>query len=266
MRFYDTRALLLPREGVRLQWGIEPEDTDLTTIEIDVQRSESPSGPFKSLQTIDPLAVFSWTDRTAPWKPKNMELYYRLVGRLRSTGEVVWDCYPFGFQGRLPLDALEMIRQHNILLRGVNGHDPLTGIPTTVYKRRNFGARCRQCTDSVTGRVTISGCRVCGGTGFNGGYYSPIVVYMNFQPHARYLRVSTLGKEEDNETTAFLTNFPILYPGDMVVEPSEKHWRVTQIDVTERKRVVVHQLVRLRQLDHGDVEYETHRHIDNQGV
>lgn len=264
MRFFDTRALLLPREGVHVQWGVEPEHDDLQLIEVEIQRSESPSGPFAQLQVLDPLAAFSFLDKTAPWRPKNFELYYRLVGKLRSTGDDVSSCPAFGFQGQLPLDAVEIIRQHNILLRGVNGHQPLTGIKTTVYKKRTFGPRCPICTDEATGRVTISQCRSCAGTGFKGGgYYTPIPVYMNFQPHPKLLQITNLGKIEDNETVAFMTNFPIMYPGDLVVEPSEKHWRVVNIEVTERRRMIVHQLIRLRQLDHNDVEYEVLRHLDN---
>jgi hypothetical protein len=264
MRFYDTRVLLLPRDGVNVQWQVEGEDDDLTLIEVELQRSESPHGPFTPVQTLDPLTAFSFTDRTAPWRSKNFELYYQLVGRLRSTGEAVSECPAFGFQGRHGLDALEIIRQHHILLYGVNGHEPLTGIRTTVYKKRTFGPRCRECTDESTGQVVVSQCRSCGGTGFaGGGYYTPIIANMNFQPTPRQLQITNLGKAEDNETTVFTTNFPIFYAGDMVVEPNERHWRVVQIEVTERKRVIVHQLLRLRQLDHNDIEYEMLRHLDN---
>lgn len=267
MRFYDQRALLLPREGVHVQWCVEPEADDLDLIEIDIGRAESPSGPFTNLQTVDPLTTFAFTDRTAPWRVKNFELYYQLTGRLRATGEAVSHCPPFGFQGRLPMDALEIIRQHNILLYGVNGHVPETGIRTTVYKRRTFGPRCVLCTDQGTGRVVVSQCRSCGGTGFrNGGYYAPMVINISFQPNPKTVQLALFGKLEDNETTAFATNFPIFYAGDMVVEPNETHWRVVDKQVTERHRVIVHQLLRLRQLDHNDIEYEVFRHLDNHEV
>ncbi len=267
MRFYDPKSLLLPREGIHVQWCVEPEGTDLDTIEVELYRSESPSGPWEKLQVFDPFATFSFTDRTAPWKPKGFDIYYRLVGALKTTGEAVTNCHPFGFQGRLPLDAIEIIRQHNILLKGVNNHEPLTGISTTVYKKRTFGPRCTHCVDAKTGRRAIAQCDACGGTGFSDrGYYNPIRVAMNLQPHPTSIQITNLGKVEDNETVAFMTNFPIMYPGDMVVEPDEKHWRVVNVDVTERKRVVVHQSLRLRQLDHNDVEYEMLRHLDNQGV
>jgi hypothetical protein len=267
MRFYDTRALLLPREGVHLQWCVEPEDTDLTTIEVELQRSESPSGPWVKLQVFNPFDTFAFTDRTVPWKPKSFEIYYQLVGVLKTSGDPVTNCRPFGFQAKLPLDAIEIIRQHNILLKGVNGHEPLTGIETTVYKRRTFGPRCTTCVDAMTGRRAVAQCDVCSGTGFSDrGYYNPIPVAMNLQPHPSAVQITNLGKVEDNETVAFMTNFPIMYPGDMVVEPDEKHWRVVHVDVTERKRVVVHQSLRLRQLDHNDIEYEVLRHLDNQGV
>ena len=267
MRFHDTRALLLPRDGIHVQWLLEPEDTDVESVEVELARSESPSGPWTNLQVFDPVVTFSFTDKTVPWRPKNFEIYYRMRAVLKTDGSLVSESLPFGFQGQLPLDAVEIIRQHNILLKGVNGHESQTGIETPVYKKRTFGARCLECTDGPPGRVVISQCGECGGTGYrNSGYYDPIRVAMNFQPAPKSVQISNLGKIEDNDTVAFTTNFPIMYNGDMIVEPNEAHWRVVNADVTERKRIVVHQLLRLRQLDHNDVEYEVLRHLDNQGI
>lgn len=261
MRFYDTRVLAMPREGLHVQWQLEPEDTDMSSVEVELQRSESPLGPFEVLQAFDPVSVFAFTDKTVPWRPKGWEIYYRLVARDKTSGDVVHESRAFGMQGQLPLDALEIIRQHNIMLRGVNGHGAYNGTLCTVYKRRNFGARCVYCVDAQTGRVTISGCRSCGGTGFSGtGYYAPVDVFIALQPNARNPQITMLGKLEDNETSGYLVNFPVLYGGDLIVEPSESHWRVVAVEPTLRHRVIVRQSLRLRQLDHNDVEYETLRH------
>lgn len=261
MRFYDTSVLTLPRDGVYAQWRVEPEDTDLSLVEVELQRSESPLGPFVVVQTLDPLRVFSFLDKGAPWRPKNWELYYRLVGRLRASGDVVHSSRAFGMSGQLPLDALEIIRQHNILLRGVNTHPSYNGTLCSIYKKRNFGPRCPVCVDSGTGRVTISGCQGCGGTGFAGsGYYDPIDVHIALQPSPAAVQVTPMMKTEDNDTTGFMTNFPVMYSGDILVEPNEAHWRVVSVDTTRRHRVLVHQTLRLRQLDANDVEYETLLH------
>jgi ribosomal protein L37AE/L43A len=261
VRFYDQKLLTRPRDGVVVSWLLEPEDTDVSAVEVEIQRSESPDGPFVVVQTVDPMTVFSFTDKGAPWRPKAWELYYRLVSRSRSTGEEVHVGQSFGFQGQLPLDALEIIRQHDILLRGVNDHGPYNGTPCTVYKRRNFGPRCPSCVDSVTNRVTISGCRSCSGTGFaGGGYYAPVDTFIAIQPAPRVVQVTQLMKSEDADTSAYMTNYPVMYPGDLIVEPSDKHWRVTAVDVTERRRTLVKQQLRLRQLDTNDIEYETLRH------
>lgn len=261
MRFYDTSVILFPRDGTRVQWRVEPESTDLSTIEVEVQRSGAPSGPWDLLQTVDPESVFSFVDKTVPWRPKNWEIYYRLVGKLRSTGAVVYAGLPFGMQGELPLDALEIIRQHRLLLEGVNGHPSFSGVPCTVYKKRTFGARCRECTDAVTKQVVIAQCRACGGSGFaNGGYFDPIDVAVSWTPHPRFTQISPMMKLEDNETMAFMVNYPIMSSEDVIVEPNERHWRVVNMTPTERKRVVVHQNLRLAQVDHNDVIYETLRH------
>lgn len=268
MRFFNTEALTFPRDGTAVQWMVEPENTDLSTVEVVVERSESPMGPFVEVQVVDPLTVFSFRDKTAPWRPKNWELYYRLRGVDRSSGDDVHVGEVFGFQGNLPLDALEIIRQHKILLEGVNGHEPYNGRPCSIFKRRNFGPRCRDCVDASTGQVVISQCPSCGGTGYQGtGYYDPIDnVLMNISPNRRSVQSTTLARQEDNETAGFMLNFPVLYDGDIIVEPNERHWRVMGSEVTERVRQIVHQTLRLRQLDHNDVEYETLLHSSHRST
>lgn len=268
MRFYDTRLLCLPREGFHVQWRVEPENDDLAAIELEIQRSESPRGPWEVVAVVDPATTFTYTDVTAPWRPKNWSLHYQLVGRLRATGAEVPRSAVVSVHGQLPMDALEIIRQHNLLLRGVNGHRPATGRACTVYKRRNFGFRCRACTDEATGQVVISQCRECGGTGFAGsGYYDAIDdVAMNINPNARATRLTPLSRLQDNETSAFMTNWPLMADGDIVVEDSERHWRVVDVQQTERQRVLVHQVLRLAEVDHNDVVYETLRHKLNRSL
>ena len=187
----------------------------------------------------------------------------RLEGR-RQSGDVVHTGRAFSFQDPLPLDAKEALWQKTMLLEGVNGHKPVTGLKVTVYKKRRFGARCGICTDPVTRQQVISNCRVCGGTGFmENGYYNPIIAYMDFQPVPTSESQTDMGTLTNNRTQASTINTPIYVPGDMIVTPSETHWVVESVDITERFGAILFQYPTMVQMDVGNIEYELYHHLDN---
>jgi hypothetical protein len=260
VRFFDQRIVLFSRSGVNVQWRIEPEDDDIALLELEVQRSESPAGPWKTLTTVSPLTSSVFKDKTVPFRPQNQDISYRLVAKTAATGVVFHEGVPFSLQGALPLDAIEIIRQHRILLEGLNGHESVRGLECTTYQRRHFGPRCRRCTDALSARVVISNCKECSGTGTVGGYFDPANVFMNINPYPKQVQLANVGKLEPSDTQVFMTNFPIMYPGDIIVEPSEKHWRVVRSEPTERKRTVVHQTLTVTQLKPDDITHETLLH------
>jgi hypothetical protein len=261
MRFYEQKVVIFSRNGAHVQWLIEPEDTEISLLEIDLERSENHTGPFKTLVTLDPETDFAFTDKTVPFRPQTQEIAYRLVARDKGTGDPVHTGLSFGLAGALPLDAIEIIRQHKLLLEGVNKHRPLAGTNCTLYKKRNFGSRCRECTDSRTRRIVISNCPHCQGTGKTLGYYDPIDdVWMKIEPHPKEIQLANVGKIEPSDTQIFFTNFPVAYPGDIIVEPDEKHWRVKGINRTERHRTLVHQVLGVTQLKPDDIVHETLLH------
>jgi hypothetical protein len=260
VRFFDQRIVLFSRSGVNVQWRIEPEDDDISVLEIEVQRSESPAGPWKTITTVGPLTTATFKDKTVPFRPQNQDISYRLVAKTAATGVVFYEGVPFSLQGELPLDAIEIIRQHKITLEGLNGHESVRGVQCTLYQRRHYGPKCRRCTDGLTGRIVMSNCKECSGTGVVGGFFDPIEVSMNVNPYPTQLQLANVGKIEPNETQIFMTNFPIMYSGDIIVEPSEKHWRVVRSETTERKRTVVHQVLIVTQLKPDDITHETLLH------
>lgn len=256
----------MPQEGVAIQWQVRPEELELADVEVEVRRSGSPVGPMETLGVIDPLTTYLFYDTTAPWRPDEIGLYYQLAAVWKSSGATAALGSVFNDQNPLPKYALEILRQTRIQYQGVNGHSGFVARECTIYKKRNFGSRCRECTDPVTRRVTISGCRVCGGTGYSGGYYNPVNVYCQIDPEQRRLDFTPINKYDDRQTSVRLMNVPILYPGDIVVEQSEKHWRVVSVDPTEdNRRNLITQSVGAVEIDRNDVVYRTMRHSKNGG-
>lgn len=268
MLFLDTQVTLYSLEGHYVQWRWEPQAQDPDAVELEVGRSESPLGPFEQLAVVDPRVTFSWLDDTAPRRPQNQEIYYQLRAVDRSSGAELGLSRAFGQQGPLPLDALEIIRQQRVLLEGVNGHRPTKGIPglVSVYRKRGYGRACDECVDPLTGRKNISNCRACQGTGRLDGYYRPVDVGMNIMPYTRALQLYNLQRVEDSDTTGVMNNYPAMYPGDIVVEPSERHWRVNRVEVRERYRITVRQLLYMSQIKPDDIVNDVLRHSGHGGL
>lgn len=268
MLFTDLAVVLFNRDGHQIQWRWEPQETDPGTVEFELLRAEGPDGPYDTIATLDPETDFSFFDKTAPFRIQNQVIYYRVRVVLRATGAEVGLSPAFGTQsGPLPQDALLIIEQQNIMLEGVNGHVPTKGIPggVTIYRKRNFGRACTECRDAVTGRIVVSDCRTCHGTGKLDGFYSPVNVGMNISPYAANIRRLNLQKVEDCETVGVMNNYPVVFPGDILVEPNEKHWQVNRVDVRERHRILVRQILYLSQLKPDDIAHETLRHVSHGG-
>ncbi len=265
MIFFDTEVLLFSRDGIAVQWKLDPQELDITTLELEVQRSESPAGAWKTLVTVDPLHVFSYFDKDAPWRSQHVPMYYRLRAIDKASGVEKAASKPFTFGGPLPLDAIEIIRQQRVLLEGVNGHPPVKGTECTVYKRRNFGRNCTRCKDAITNRIAISNCPECFGTGKIDGFYNPVNVFLNLSPHDVDTELTNLGKIEDHETTFYANNFPVFYPGDIVVEPNEQHWRIVRMQPRERRNALVRQILFVINVKPDDIVHDRLRHSTHGG-
>lgn len=265
MLFFDTSVVLFSRDGLQVQWRWDPQGTDPTTVELEVQRSGSPVGPWSQLSVVDPRTTFSFFDKTTPTRPQNEDLYWRLRAVLRTDGSEVAVSNPFGLNGPLSQDALWIIEQQRILLDGVNGHRAIKGIPVTIYRKRNFGVPCPECRDAVTGRVSISNCRMCHGSGKLDGYFDSVDVGANISQYTTNVQLGNLQKVENSDTSCFINNFPAVYPGDIVVEPSERHWRVTRVEPRERYRTIVRQALSMTQIKPDDIVNQTLRHSSHGG-
>lgn len=268
MLFHDIEVLIIPNDGTTVQWMIAPQDTDMNTVEVEVQRAGGPNGPWSTLGVVDPNSVFMFRDAVAPQKPDKAGLYYRLVGKDRQTAAVITTSDARTDSRIVPLYAQEIKRQVRILLRGVNQHPGFVGNACTIYKERRFGARCRSCRDASTGRVTISNCEACAGTGYSGnGYFTPIDVWCRVDPEVKQLGFGPLMKTDDRNTRVMLLDVPILYPGDVIVEKNEKHWRVASVDPAEdNERNTVVQFPAVVEIDRGDIVYSRLRHSSNGGL
>lgn len=228
-------------------WEIENFNGNIRQYEFQVFRSESSFGPWEAISP--PFEdQYYFRDPTPPAMHKFRTLYYQLRIRDKVTNETV-EVGPTSQAGEPDLIALEINRQEDVLLR------EFVGRRTWVFPVRTFGAYC-VCFDRVSGRRMNSNCLNCYGTGFLGGYLTPIECFVQFDPSGDQATPTSMRERQDGKTTARLISFPQLKPKDILIEAENVRWKVESVTPTMRLRSVVHQELVLKEVDKGDVEYK----------
>lgn len=259
----DITVRPLSTTAAEISWTIVPTEESLTTSRFHVLRSESPEGPYVDVS--GPLVgTFSYLD-AVNLKSKFNEIGYRIRVDHLPTGVSV--TYPNGAPGEsfvLHPDfhrvkfaedygsdfiAMEITRRNNLLLRR------FTGRLLAYFPVRTQGPRCALCFDNLKKRASKSGCRECYGTTFQNGFHDQINVFVDVNPSPNVIQIANFGKMELNSTVMFMSNFPLAKPNDLIVEPSNRRWRVVQVNSVTKNRYVVQQYLQAEEIERSDAEY-----------
>lgn len=235
-------------------WEIKNFDGNIRQFEITVLRSESSGGPWDQLSPV--LEDQYWfRDTLPPRMHKWRTLYYLLRVRDKVSDEVA-EFGPTSQTAEPDLITLEVNRQEDILFR------EFVGRTCWLFPVRTFGAYC-VCYDRVSSNRTKSNCLNCYDTGFLGGFLSPILCYVQFDPSGQQSVPTPFRERQDNKSTARLISFPQVKPKDILVEVENVRWRVESMTPTQRLRSVVHQELVLKEVEKGDIEYKLPINIDD---
>jgi hypothetical protein len=230
-------------EYINVYWEA-PYGTDTSYT---VYRGEALSGPFDPV-TPPLFDRYHIRDYVAPRKHAWRNLYY-VVEATRPDGEVVRST-PLSLRARPPLDALEMIRLNSLLFK------EYTGRPCLVYAKRTFGEHCSACYDEVTHLQLTKNCENCYGTGYARGYHFPIYAYINIGPDSRAIQPSDVMVSAQANVQGRMSVYPLVKPGDLLMEREGLRWRVENVSCTERLRAPVQQMLALFRVPEGDIEYK----------
>lgn len=236
-----------------LSWEVKNTTEDLLDYTFQVFRSESPSGPFDKIS--DPFTDrFIFIDNAIVIGDRWRQLHYQLEVTHTPSG----DTKMFGPASLAPdadLIAVELRRHIQLLM------NEWAGRMCWVLPVRTFGQRC-SCWDPRLGKRTRSGCVTCYDTGWTRGYLSPIEVWMQVDPSPRTKQTTNVGPQEQSNTTARLGYFPIIKPGDLIIESENRRWRVVTATGTEHLRAVVHQEITLHEIPPRDIEFRVELKLD----
>lgn len=240
-------------EYLDISWEIKDTQDNVRDYDFYVLRSMSPEGPFDVIA--GPFVDFyMFRDSTVPKTTPNRVWYYKIRTVKRDTGEEkdwgnTFYMRPATQNAPADLYAKEMSRRMNLLLSEFIGRKYI------LYKIRTFGQRCPTCWDPIKKAKRLSYCVDCFGTGFAGGYHSPMIIHLQLDPAPE--SVQTLGDQEtlQKNTTARCSNYPPLTFRDVLISPENERWRVSQVSTTTKLGAVVHQNLTLHLIPRTDIEY-----------
>lgn len=211
--------------------------------------SGSPGGPFDELYAdldID-YQDFRYRDDTRAQTSNTRYTYYLVEIRLKEDGKVLtygwdrrWDRatpvaederygITWGPQGHSTVDSPAIIRELRQRFQMII--DRVQGVKTLMYRPAWTRKACPACTDPRTGSTTTSmglECSECYGTGFEGGFYSPMLTERVPQTDTLQRAYNGVFHTDHQEQTQNLVPYwPRLEPGDILRDvANSKLWEV----------------------------------------
>ena len=240
-------------EYLTINWTIADTTESLDDYEIIILRSGSPDSGFIELDSISP-SDYLYDDYAANLRSDWRKFHYKLKV-INTVTEDEEDFGPVSLQEEPDPISKTIINKHKLALR------KFSGVICKLLIRKNSGFRCSVCWDPIKRRKTVSSCDNCYGTGFEGGFFNPISIYVDFQPSAEVVEWVDFGKLEPNETISLTSNTPLLTPGDVIVRVKDnQRWIIN--DIRPRKfrassagTVVLIQVLRVGSVNKNDVIY-----------
>lgn len=246
LQVHDLKVRSLDVDFHEVSWRLVNTSEDVLDYSFQVMRSESPSGPFEAISvTFDDRYVF--IDNIVQISNRWRKYFYVLRVSHKSDGDFK-DAGPVTNDPDPDLIAKELRRHMQLLLR------EFAGRRTWVLPLRTFGQRC-DCWSNTLQKRTRSGCRLCYDTGFVRGFMSPIEVWLQIDPSPKATQQTNVGELQQVNTSGRVGYYPPLKPGDLIVEPENRRWRVTKVSMTEHGRAPIHQELELHEIPKTDIEY-----------
>jgi hypothetical protein len=222
-----------------------------------IYRSLSPQDEFEVIA--EDITMNHFVDKKVNFFDLALKYYYRVEGY--KNGEKIDESETDTLRYQ-PRDRIAnvVIYEANIALKVMDKP------PVFVLIQRRDGGECPDCWNPITKRVSFSNCKVCNGTGIVKGYFPPIKTLISTDISAQ---VDESGMLDGDEITlspvnAWIANYPLLTPGDIIVDTMDLRYRVTQVVPRTKSRYVMRQILNLVPVEKGDPVYQIEVDFDGQ--
>ncbi len=131
-----------------------------------------------------------------------------------------------------------------------------TGVDIAVLKRRHFGERCPTCWAKGPGVVLKSRCCICYGTGWQGGYHTPIKGLGKVAMSPINTSTRAEGSVEIRQARIGLPPFPVVQKDDVIVEiASNRRWSVRTVDPKVFRTRLIKQFATCTEIGRSAIEH-----------
>lgn len=247
------RVRVYPRwyHYVAMEWTVPAEWGDCV---FNVYHSATEIGNYSKINQA-PINGNSLIDYTAQDYSKFRNGYYIVEAILLGASNAAMRSKPVTWHNTrrswVDIRATDIQRRENVLLR------KFTGVKSYLFKRRTYGLRCSNCWDAKSETVTKDHCTVCFGTSFEGGYFPPIPLFVQYEPTPSNVMKTYFGRFEPNQIGAWTIAMPDISSDDIVIRTGDWNvYKVGSVQTTELQAVPVRQIMQLTQLGRRDVENE----------
>jgi len=233
-----------------LSWEIENSTEDPWDYTFSIHRSESEGGPWDALSG-EFSDRYYFIDNNIPKYRTNRRLFYKIQTTKRSDSSTAWSSI-FSVEGPINKYAAAISRTERLVFR------KFAGQRIFVLPIRTFGFRCG-CWDPVTGKrqPKTPECKLCYNTGFVGGYMSAIETYAQVSADPAKIIQSGGQEEEPKANNIVLTNYPLVKPYDLIIQPDLNiRWRIAVVSPTRLGGSLVHQNLTVSAVSKSDLEHK----------
>jgi len=215
---------------------------------------QTQDGPWIKLNTV-PLQTNFMTETESQEYSKFEKGYYVVEAILKDKGSAILRSFPTSWNPAqsnfVAIRAREINRREYILL------NKFIGIRSFLFRRRTYGRRCPECWDFKLEKVMKDHCPKCLGTSFEGGYFDPIPLLLQYDPSPNNLQKNYQGIVETNQLTAWTIAVPEIRLGDIIIRLGDWNLYLCEaMNPTELQGNTVKQTVVLTQLSKKSVEYK----------
>jgi len=145
--------------------------------------------------------------------------------------------------------ASEIQRREYLLL------SKFAGVKAYYFRKRNYGMRCHRCWNPTQEKVMDDHCKVCYGTSWEGGYFDPTPVFIQFGTTPSTKNRGYHGIVESNSIEAWTISVPEIRSEDIIIRTGDFcMYRVLASAPTELQTRAVKQNLSLGQLSKTDIE------------
>lgn len=227
-----------------------------------VLRSHSPKDQFEVVA--EDVVMNHFVDTKVNFLNHSLKYYYRIEGYVNGDKVDETDVETLRYQ---PKDNIAnvVIHEAKVALR-VMKNPPVA----LLIKRRDGGEgdkTCPECWNPITKRVRFADCDTCNGTGIIvGGYYPPIKFLISTDISAFVDESGMLDSDEVSKTpvNAWLANYPLITPGDVIVDTMNYRYRVTQVTPRTKSRYIIRQILSMVPIEMGDPAYKVEVDFDGE--